>query len=243
MNNQDFKAKTLLCAGFALIVIVLVVIGGISYRESHSLASLTAKIYNHPLKVSNAALQAGRWIVKMHRSMKDVVLSDDPVSLEEHIKHVSEDEKEVFNHLDIIRDFILGSEGQLLEKKTRESFLAWRPIREEVIQLARRGENKKAALITRGKGADHEFMLEQYALNLASYAHKKADGFIQQSIQKEKRFSLFIGLAVVIGSFISIAIAFFTARQVISAFSIREKAERSLRKSENKYRYLYETMT
>ncbi|MFC1523898.1 PAS domain S-box protein [Thermodesulfobacteriota bacterium] len=227
-HSPPLKIKVFI--GFGIIVFLFLILGAISIIEIRTLGSLTSTIYSHPLKVSNAALSAQISTVAMHRSMKDVVLADDPILLEQAINKVAEEEKQGLAQLDIVSDLILGSEGQSLEKKTRNMFLAWRFIREEVIQLVAQGENKKAALITQGKGADHEFLLEQQMLSLTSYAQNKADGFIRQSMNAQKRFSIITSLAVIIGAALSIGIAFFTARQIFSSFDLRKKAEKALEK-------------
>jgi hypothetical protein len=46
---------------------------------------------------------------------------------------VAEDERKVYEPLDIIRAKILGREGQELEKQTRQLFVNWTPIRSGII--------------------------------------------------------------------------------------------------------------
>ncbi len=224
-NDTNTFLKRKVFFAFALIAFLFCLLGAISFIEINSLGSLTTTIYNHPLKVSNAALSARTNIISMHRDMKDVVLAENPETLEQTINKVNDAEKRVFANLDTVKDSIIGSEGQSLERSSREMFLAWRPIRTDVIRLVKNGELKKAAILTKGIGADHEFRLEQQMLTMASYAQKKADGFIQQSIQAAKIFSIFTIIAVAIGTLISILIAFFTFRQIASAFAQRLKAE------------------
>lgn len=150
MTKANLKNQLLL--GFSLILLVFVAVGVNSYFEIKKLGDLTRAIYNHPLKVSNASLRANSSLVKMHRSMKDVVLYKDSLDIEKAINAVSEEEKIVFEQLNVVRDLILGSKGQGIERKTRGLFINWKPIREEVIRLVKNGEIDKAVRITQEKG-------------------------------------------------------------------------------------------
>ncbi len=226
--DNDPPIKKQVYWGFGLIIVLFFFLGIISIFAINSLSSLTTTLYNHPLQVSNAALQASLGTAKMHRDMKDVVLADDSQSLEAAIDRVSQEEKTVLQYLNIVRRLILGPEGQALERKARTMFLEWRPIRQEVIQFVKIGERQKAAQITKGKGADHEFQLEQQMLSLTAYAHDKADGFIKQTMAVERRYTLLTDIALALGTILSCFIAFFTSRQILSSFASRKKAEEEL---------------
>ena len=78
-NSKTVKHKLVL--GFILVIVMFVTFGIISLAEVHTVGNLTETIYEHPLVVSNAALSAGINMTKMHRSMKDVILSKSTVEL------------------------------------------------------------------------------------------------------------------------------------------------------------------
>ncbi len=240
--NQNPAIKKNMYWGFGLIVFLYILVGIFSFIEIKSLGFLVNTIYEHPLKVSNGSLHAMVGVTKIHRNMKDVVLTDNSISLEETITEVAALEASVFQELDMIRETILGSEGKAHEIHTREMFLQWRPIREEVIALVKRGEVKKAAQITMGKGANHEILLEQQMLKLTSYAQNKAEGFRQQSIEVERRFALFTIIAVATGTLLSFIIAFFTVRQTMSVFKQKKVAVEAQRESERTYRSIVESI-
>lgn len=167
-----------LSLGFLLIIGLFLSFGLITIRGIFSLGNFTGMIYHHPLVVSNASLTAALSIAKMHRSMKDVVLSSSGERLEESLQAVTAGEQVVYQQLDLIRDNILGEEGHTLEKETRELFAEWWPIRQEVVVLARSGKREAAALITQGKGAQHVAKLDSKMRELTFYAGEKADSFM-----------------------------------------------------------------
>jgi len=202
---------------FALILILFLAFGIVTTTELFTLGNLTRIIYEHPLVVSNAALNAALNITKMHRSMKDVVLSDSPSEMKTTLKLVDEGEAIVYQQLDIIRETILGKEGKNLEQETRQIFIDWKPIRAEVVTLLQSGHKQNAVYITREKGADHAAKLEAKMLELTSYARNKAGRFL---VMAEKRQSKLENITIVLtlsGIVLSALIAFFAIKSALNA--------------------------
>ena len=212
-NEKTVKYKLVL--GFLLVVLSFVLFRIISLRELQTVGNLTKMIYEHPLVVSNAALIADINMTKMHRSMKDVILSNSANEFDKASNEVNKDEQLVYEQLDVIKERIIGTEGQNLEKMTRQLFAEWEPIREEVFFLFRSGRSDEAALITKGKGAEHVAKLEDKMLELTSYAKNKADSFMQLAERSQVRVENISVLLVLAGVFLSTVIAFFTVRYVL----------------------------
>ncbi len=153
-KNKNVTVHRLLI-GFSIIILLFIAFGVFNFIEIQTLSKVTRTIYNYPLIVSNASLHATVSIIKMHRSMKDIVLFDFPSEINTAINAVNEQERMVLESLDIVKKNILSDEGQKLENETRHLFVNWKPIREEVIKLVREGQRKEAAEITIVKGADY----------------------------------------------------------------------------------------
>jgi hypothetical protein len=222
-TNTNNSSKQKLYQGFLLVIVLFVIWGGISLWAMHTMTDLSKKLYSHPLAVSNASLKAALNVTKMHRSMKDVVLLDSSGSIAYAINIVNEQEQMVLEQLNIIKDKILGSEGQNLEKEARKLFVDWRSIRDEVIELAKSGKRDKAALITMGKGAAHVTKLEDRMLELTAYARNKADTFNQHTEyvhSSSVRNSYILLLSSV---FLSLVVAFFTIRHVFAIEGANQK--------------------
>ena len=214
---------------FGLLIIVFLIFGLFSLYETRTISSLTRTIYDHPLVVSNAALQSNVSIAKMHRSMKDVVLFNSPDRIQKSIDAVDQQEQLVFKYLDLVRDNILGHEGKELEREARELFEKWRPIREEVISLVRKSEREKAAEITIGKGAAHVGILEEKMRGLTDYARTKATVFMEKADKTHSRLNLFLIFFLIIAISVSTLIAALTIKSTAVA-------ENKLRESENNLR-------
>ena len=185
---------------------------------------MTRTIYNHPLVVSNTALQSNVAITKMHRDMKDVVLFKSTSRIEQAIARVDQQEQSVYQYLDIVREKILGAEGKQLEEETRTLFGNWRSIRKEVIALVLNGQSEEAAEITIGKGGNHVVKLEEKMVALTNYAKSKATTFMNESEATHSR------LKVTSIIFLVLSISFFS---LIAIFTIKRTAstENEIRES------------
>jgi hypothetical protein len=235
-SGKTVKHKLVL--GFLLVIVMFVSFGIISLAEVHNLGDLTETIYEHPLVVSNAALIAGINMTKMHRSMKDVILSKSTIELDKASDEVNKYERLVYGELDTIRDNIIGAEGQNLEKRTRQLFADWKPIRQEVFLLFDSGRRDEAAAITKGKGAEHAAKLDNKMLELTSYARKKADGFMQLAEESQKRVENISVILVLVGVFLSALIAFITVRYVLKVENILLHERNELQKALSEIRTL-----
>jgi PAS domain S-box-containing protein len=216
-----------------------------SFQAMQRLLTLTRSIYDHPLVVSNASRQANLEILKMHRDMKDVVLFGDPGILESAIKEIDQLEIDVFRQLQTIQTTILGDQGEKIAAETLRLFKAWKPIRDRVIGLARRGERGRAATITKTEGAAQVIRLERQMVHLAEYAGNKARGFIQETeaiYSGESWWSLIFLGAWVILSCLTALLTIRRTRLMESALTRDQTEEREyqnrIRENEKKFRLL-----
>ena len=177
-NQKELNVIIVFSIFTAFLVLGLSAYSLYQLKKMHQIAE---NIYEHPLKVSNAALIVKLNVIKMHRDMKDVVLFKSDQNLLELMKKVEKAEVEVYNNLLIIKNNILGKKGLGLQKETEALFKNWKPIRDRVIDLVKHKNFSTAIEITKGKGADHVVALEESAFNLYKYAHVKAEGFRSES--------------------------------------------------------------
>lgn len=207
-----FRLKLL--AGFGVIIFnFLIFVIYDQYQDNNSYEKAKA-IYEHPLPVTRAALNAKAGILAMHRSMKDVVLSENNNELEAALAIVNNLENEVLAEFNIIQAKILGEEGKRLAAEAKTSFIGWREIRQKVIDFKRDGKTKEAVAITKGKGADYVRMMSAKKKAMQDYAKGKADIFFSElSVDREndifvKSIFLVITLSTSIGLALFISFSF-----------------------------------
>ena len=175
------KEVNLLIIIFVIIGILGIAIKSFEFYNIKIISATTTDIYEHPLKVSNATLTIKLNIYKIHRDMKDIVLSLSNEELAALVEEVNKHELYVYENFSIIEQNILGDDGLKLTKKTKELFDAWKPIRNEVISLVKNAKRDDAIAITKGKGAKHVLKLGAAAIKLHAYAKNNAVGFKNSS--------------------------------------------------------------
>ena len=159
LNRITIKARMVL--SFSLVLFFFIVFAMLSIMGMNELGELTSNLYEHPLKVSTAALKAKAGVLRMHRSMKDVSMSKTEMEIQLAIQTVLSEEKLVYQDLNIVKNLILGEEGKKLVQETIELFAGWKPIRVEVEQLTIQGDTAAAGTITQTTGAAYVLRLER----------------------------------------------------------------------------------
>ena len=202
---KNLKIGTRLSIGFITIIVILILLTLYGIRNMDIISQQTTLIYDHPLTVSNAVLRINTNIIKMHRSMKDIAMATDTESINNNTNLVNSLEKEVLKDFEIINERYLG------EKEEHELalgiFTLWKPIRDEVISLMRKGKRKKAADITKGKGARHVEIIEKAMESLGNFAQHKAKDFLSAAeTTKSNAFHMMyflVGLTVLIAALLA----------------------------------------
>lgn len=173
-NQQYSKEIRFIVAIFVLIAIMIIVSKLNSFYQITAMQQITNKIFEVPYKASNATLHIQSEVFKMHRDMKDVVLSNSNEEMQKYIDKVNEHEKHVYRYLYIVQQSLNDAEGKQLEQESRKIFIEWKPIRDNVITLMRNNHIAEAIAITKGIGANHVLKLENATLRLNQYAENKA---------------------------------------------------------------------
>ena len=217
LNRITIKGRIILSFGLALLLFIVFTV--FSIIEINELGELTSLLYQHPMKVSNAAIEAKTGVIRMHRSMKDLSMSRTQMDIHQAIQTTQSEEKFVCQNLDIVKNRILGKEGKELVHEVIELFAGWEPIRVEVELLTIKGDRKAAEHITRTRGADYAVRLERKMMELTSYATNKADGFMEEARVVQQRVLrntiIFISATILL----SLLIAYLITKSILSNVS------------------------
>jgi PAS domain S-box-containing protein len=174
VKNLSIGAR--LGLGFGIVFLLFCALTFFSINRMQYLANETGLIHNHPLAVSNAVLRVNANIIRIHRSMKDVVLDNSSDDINRDSRLVDRLEKKIYADFDIIGQRFLGDKARY--RAARQVFADWKPVRNEVIGLMLAGKRNEAADITRGKGALHVVQMEDAMEALNTFAQAKADEFV-----------------------------------------------------------------
>ncbi len=144
----------------------------------------TKAIYDHPYAVSNAVRDIEKSTISMHRFMKDLVLTDDPAELKKIIGKVELLEQDVISKFNLVYTRYLGSRQDI--ENAYQSFLEWKNIRNEVIELMNSGKQKQASDMIRGKVAEHVDVIISKLKILRDFADQKIIEFQNNVLNQQK---------------------------------------------------------
>ncbi len=212
MKIGNFKIGWRLGTGFFLVIILAITSGFISINAMEKLAGITTDMYNHPLAVSNAVRDIRTNIIAIHVAMKDVALSNNIDEIRAASALVDQHEKVTFELFDIVLAHFLGDKKTV--KDSLNEFAGWRAIRDDVIELMILGERRKAADITRGKGARYVEHLNRDIDSMIDFASQKGASFYKNALDTEKQA---INLTMLINGIIfllSLSVAFIVTRSI-----------------------------
>ncbi|MBV5320773.1 MAG: PAS domain S-box protein [Sulfuricurvum sp.] len=212
--QKSHKQTRFILMVFLLVATLIIISKFYSLYQIQEMKKLTNDLFEYPFKVSNATLLVQSDVYRIHRDMKDIVLSESDEELQLYIRAVNTHEQHIYHYLDIIQQKVKDKEGKKLEEQTRALFHEWKPIRDEVITLVKNHKRGEAIAITKGKGANQVLKLEHSTLKLHIYAQTKASDFKAYSDVMHEQFrtsSISIGIAVMLLLFL---MAYYSIRKI-----------------------------
>jgi len=178
LNNLKIRSR--LIAGFGVIVLFLVFIGAISLRNLSAQGELLTDFYDHPFTVTYAISNVQEHILRMHRSMKDVVLyGNEGRELEAALRDIDTSEQIVYRDLALARDHFLGEKSKM--DRIRELMDQWKPVRARTVELVRQGKMTEAAVHHRDFARQLVAKIDAEVQEVQKFSTAKAQSFVTQS--------------------------------------------------------------
>ncbi len=236
MKNSSPKHELNIITLFVVVSVAFVLlISAVSIYSINTVHKITEDIYTHPLKVSNAALNIQKGVLKIHRDMKDIVLPADKVQLQRLIKQVDKEEQNVYKYFAVVKTKILGKKGLELEEKTYKLFKQWKNIRDQVIQLVQHKKFHEAIAITQNRGAKHVVKLENATMALYHYADAKAAVLKGKAHQTFKKFHTLDMVLLFLTIFFLLLFFFYIRNRIHSYMKIIRENEKELAEINEQY--------
>ncbi|MBF0288687.1 MAG: response regulator [SAR324 cluster bacterium] len=221
MFLRNVKIGTRLGLGFTMILAILVLTSIITIGYMKDLTGLTTKLYEHPLAVSQAILRVEGNVIRMHHYMNNLVhhsrngllvngLQKDEIHAI--VTKVNMLEIKILNDFNVIQDRFLGSKAKV--EDTKDTFMAWKSIREDAISLVEAGKQQEAVNLITGKGTLYVNDLEKRINEFILFAQGKAGDFLEEAVQSRNQ-ALWITYASLLGTGGIVAFfAFFFTRSI-----------------------------
>ncbi|MDA3904671.1 MAG: MCP four helix bundle domain-containing protein, partial [Bacteroidales bacterium] len=151
MKNLRFSTRLLI--GFSIIIFFSSIIVALAFIQIQKISTNVEEIYEHPFIVSNAVKAIEINVNAIHRSMKDVVLSENIEEINKYVELVNHYDSLVFQAFETVEERYLGNKNDVIDAHI--TFTDWNKIRSKVIELKIAGKKNDAIKITKEEGAVH----------------------------------------------------------------------------------------
>lgn len=197
-----------------VVIIALAMLGmlGISaINEMQDLAKVTQSIYEHPLKASNAAIEARVDIIKIHREMKDIMLTGNMNEIQGRIEIINELDRRVYANLGELFSQTSEDSVKQLSNEIRELMKQWNKNREEILLMIMNNSVKDAIILSQIQNAQYVNAIEEKLDELDTKERSNADLLIANSnkIVADQRRVIAISMGV-LGSIFFIIFTYIT---------------------------------
>ncbi|AOY76550.1 methyl-accepting chemotaxis protein [Clostridium formicaceticum] len=177
---KNMKIGKKLTLAFLLVIIFTGAIGGIGITYLNNLEAAITRLYRHPFAIRGEVLQAERDIAKIDRAMKDIAMSTNAPQVDSFARTIEDLEKNVYENFEVIYERFLGDEAMVDE--AYNAFKNWKPIRDEIIALAKRGDKDQVImLMTQQRGAGQLRLIEGTLQPIRNYAFDAAQNLYENS--------------------------------------------------------------
>ncbi|MFZ7101815.1 MAG: methyl-accepting chemotaxis protein [Peptococcaceae bacterium] len=220
-----------LILGFLILILLASCIGGVGIFYTRDLGTLTEKMYKHPYTVSKAALEINTNIMKIYSEMKDIVLATNANQIEKAENNAHKYEQEVLDNFALITERFLGDEALIQEAS--KMFLDWKPLREEIITLAKNGQMQQAVILTNTTAANHVVLMNMAVNKMLEAMEGQAQEFSLDAQRDGKNAAVFLVLILSVSILAALIIAVMITRSITgplakSVFFAREIAAGNL---------------
>ena len=201
---KNLKVRTKLLFGIGIIILMVILMGWLSFRQSSRMWENTDALYKHPFKVNIAIREIETNILNIRHGMTEVMLSGSQDEYNSIVHHLNENEAVISRLLDTIYAQYLGDRSSI--DTISVAIKDWNLVRQEAISLYQAGKIREAVEITKGRESKAANAVLRKIIVIKDFSLNRAKEFYN-SAQKEKNdlttrsmfmLLLILGLSVVI---------------------------------------------
>ncbi|MEI6278276.1 MAG: response regulator [Verrucomicrobiae bacterium] len=204
MKLNDLKISTQLRLGLGVILLLVVFLGAVAWRQGNELWRQTETIYEHPYRVRMAIDDLEADIQTMRLEFRNMVLAADEEERKSAAAECDVREADAVRQFQIIFDNYLGPRADV--ETTRDHFVRWLAVRKESFDLVRAG--KVAGAMDRVRDAGDIGKVRKALMGsiakIDDFAQSKADEIYRKAAAQHD--SLSIQLAVIVASILLLSL-------------------------------------
>lgn len=138
MKLKNLKIGTMLIVSYLIMLFFVVIIGSVSVIQTRLIQSQTDKIFTHPLTVHHALAEITNEILLIRNKMLNLFPTSNNDELITTLSDIEICKEHIFGHIDVLYKNYLGPRSDVDSIQT--TFIVWNSIRDQTIELVRKGE-------------------------------------------------------------------------------------------------------
>lgn len=205
---KDLKIGTQLRIGFGVILVLILLLGAISWRQSDRIAKQTMDLYNHPLKVRRALGELKANVLEMRWELMNMRLTTDENKRQNSLQKIDLYELDSEHKLDTISMSYLGPKSDV--EAARQAFQGWVSAMKGYSDLVMAGKSN-AELIHFDQMVEMDKKIERVIFSvetISQFAYNKGNLIYTASVDLKK--SLDIQLLVTINVILALSFLIIT---------------------------------
>lgn len=205
MRLKDVRIGTQLSFGLGAIMLLVFLLGALSWYQADRLWQETQGLYDHPLQVRRALGELRYDIQTIRLGMKDLFLARNEKDRQKILQVINVRQVNAFGQFAILSHSYLGPKRDI--DQARFAFDQWQVIRDETIRLLEAGRVDEAAtrLDLHGVSGAKVAEIQTNLSRISDYAVARGDRFYHAA--QAERASLMTGLWILLGFILLVTIS------------------------------------
>jgi signal transduction histidine kinase/CheY-like chemotaxis protein/HAMP domain-containing protein len=211
---KNLKIGTLLIIGFTTMLLFVIVLGVVSYRQSGLIQLQTEIMFSHPVKVRKAIGSLEADILSMRLGLRDLMLSENNREKQDAMLLMELSAADAQKQFNVLNDQYLGPGKDVDE--AYKAFINWKIARGENIRLALSGdfEKVKASLLPTGTIGVSRGQMMGRIRKIDEFAQNKSEALYASSVELKEALNRQLFMLVVAILLLSLLINNFLLRNI-----------------------------
>lgn len=190
---KQTKIITRLLVGFSLILFGCLLLGVIGCRTITNLSEMTAKIFHHPFTVTRSILETKANLLSAQKTLSNLVHYATPAEVGDFERRLMELQADTDKNMGLVRERYLGPQSDV--DQAAAALVEWRAVRNDVIDLIRKGQRAEALALNNGRAVKLGDVLLTRVEVISDFARDRAHKFKLDAEQNSESAQQMIYLA------------------------------------------------
>ncbi len=217
MDNAKIRVKLVLLI-FAMII-GMILVGSMGWVQTLKAQRDLDTMYNDNLNQVASLSNAGTALMTDFTNILRLIASDNTSYQMAVLSDIIGKEKNLDNSIKKISTTNLDSNGQKIYSSIQENLIAWKDIKNKIIELSTSGKTSEASAIYSDKGDTVFRKLEANVTSLINANMKEASDVYEKSLDSARQSSLFLIILIIAVSLVCIMIGVVIARSITKPIS------------------------